>query len=257
MNYGLYISASGMSAQMARQDVLSNNLANVSTTAFKPDTLAIRQREPARIEDGLTFLPSNKLLERLGAGVMPVATRVSTSQGALERTGNALDVGIEGDGFLLVRAAPGPEGLRVTRDGRLTVSSEGRLVTASDGFPVLDASDNPITINPTRPLKIRSDGAVVQDDSEIARLAFVAVPEPERLVKTGSGLMAAPEGQTLQRRPAAGRILQEHLEASATDAVKAMMSVTSASRAVESGATIIGYINEMMGRAINSLGRVS
>lgn len=257
MNYGLYIAASGMSAQMARQDVLSNNLANVSTTAFKPDTLAIRARDTARVEDRLATLPSNLLLERLGAGVMPFQTRVSLSAAPLERTGSPLDLGIDGEGYLLVRVGAGDAGVRLTRDGRLAVSAEGRLVTASDGSPVLDSSNQPITVRADRALIVHPNGVIEQDGSEVATLGFVGVDDSRVLAKDGSGLLRVAGGAGLPVRRATGRIMQEHLESSGTDAVKSMMAVTSASRAVDSNSTIIGYINEMMGRAIGTLGRVA
>ncbi|MFG0252977.1 MAG: flagellar basal body protein, partial [Phycisphaerales bacterium JB038] len=69
MNYGLYTSATGVLAGMYRQDVLANNLANVNTTGFKQDFVTFKQRDPARLEDGLLHLDSNQMLEQLGAGV--------------------------------------------------------------------------------------------------------------------------------------------------------------------------------------------
>lgn len=257
MNYGMYIAASGMSAQMARQDVLSNNLANVGTTGFKPDILAIRGREPARIEDRLPTLPSNALLERLGGGVMPTPTRVNLSQAPLERTGRPLDLGIEGEGFLVVRAGPGAEGIRYTRDGRLALAPDGTLVTASEGNPVLGLNDETIQIDPRQPLRIDADGSVRQGDTEVGRLALVSPAEPDRLIKAGNGQLRPAPGSSAERSAATGRVLQEHLESSGTNSINAMIAVTSASRAVDSNATIIGYINEMMGRAINTLGKVN
>jgi flagellar basal-body rod protein FlgF len=253
MNYGMYISASSMSAQMARQDVLSNNLANVNTTAFKPDVLSMRQRDPATREDHLS-IPSNKLLERLGAGVMPMATRVDMGAAPLENTGSPLDLGIEGEGFFVVRA--GNE-LRLTRDGRMAVSPDGILVTAAEGRPILGVNDEAISVDPAAAITIDASGRIEQNGTEVGRIALAAVSEPERLVKKGNGLFAPAPGQTLDRRPATGRMNQGMLEMSGTDPITAMISVTSASRAVESASNIIGYINELMGRAINSLGRVT
>lgn len=253
MNYGMYISASSMSAQMARQDVLSNNLANVNTTAFKPDILAMKHRDAATIEDRLS-LPSNKMLERLGAGVMPMPTRVDMGTAPLENTGSPLDLGIEGDGFFVVRA--GNE-LRLTRDGRMAISPDGILVTAAEGRPILGVDDEAITVDPAAQIKIDANGRIEQNGVEVGRIALTAVSEPDRLVKKGNGLFAPAPGQTLDRSPATGRINQGALELSGTDTVIAMIAVTSAARAVDSASNIIGYINELMGRAINSLGRVT
>lgn len=257
MNYGLYMSASGLSTEMARQDALSNNLANVNTTAFKPDIFAVRERLAARQEDGLASLPSNAMLERLGAGVMPVAMRIGMSQGPLERTGSPLDVGIQGEGFLVVRVGAGPEGLRLTRDGRLAIGPNGRLVTAANGHPVLDVNDQPITLDPSRPVHIRSGGAITQDGGVVAQLALSSVRDPSRLQKEGNGLLRAPQGARLDRLPATGRLMQEFLEASGTDAITTMTDISSASRAASSATTVISHINQMMGQAVNTLGRTT
>lgn len=103
MNYGLQISASGVLTSMYRQDVLANNLANMSTVGYKPDVPTTMLRDPARIEDDLGFMPSNDLIERLGAGVLSAPNRVSFAQGALETTNRPMDLAIEGDGFFVVR----------------------------------------------------------------------------------------------------------------------------------------------------------
>ncbi len=257
MNYGLYISASGLSVQLARQDALSNNLANVSTTAFKPDVFAVRERLAARQEDGLSSLPSNAMLERLGAGVMPVAMRLRLAQGALERTGQPLDVGIEGEGFFVVREGEGVEGLRLTRDGRMTLGAGGRLISATSGHPFLDANDQEITVDPTKPVHITPSGVIKQDGTEVGQLALATVREPERLQKAGDGLLKTPRGTPLSRLPATGRIMQEFLEASATDPITTMNDISAAGRAAGNATTVISHINEMMGRAIAGLGRVT
>lgn len=257
MNYGLYLTASGLSTQMAKQDALSNNLANVNTTAFKPDVFAVRERLSARQEDHLGSLPSNDLLERLGGGVMPVAMRLNMSSGPLERTGQPLDIGIEGEGFLVVSAGEGPEGMHLTRDGRMTLGPDGLLVSATTGLPILDANNQPINIDPTKPVHIRPSGAITQEGSDVAQLALVTVREPTRLQKAGDGLLRAPLGTTLDRLPATGRIMQEFLETSGTDPIMTMNAISSAGRAVANSTNVISYINGMMDRAINGLGRTS
>ncbi|MEZ6235772.1 MAG: flagellar hook-basal body complex protein, partial [Phycisphaerales bacterium] len=134
ISYGIHLSASGALTSMHRQDVITNNLANARTPGFKPDIALQIARDPARIEDGLGNLPSNELLERLGGGTHVLPTIVSYAQGVLEQTDRPLDMAIRGDGFFAVRdaaaaARDGGDGLRLTRDGRMTRSSDGLLVT--------------------------------------------------------------------------------------------------------------------------------
>lgn len=263
MNYGLYIAASGAQVNMARQDVLSNNLANVTTTAFKPDVFAMRQRDAARIEDGLPFEDSNALLERLGAGVLPMPTRIQTAPHGFETSANPLDLAIVGEGFFQVAGPGGGEGEdatgtpRLTRDGRLTIGPDGRLVTAAGGRPVLDEGGGTIRLERDAPVTIDSRGVITQRGRAAGRIGLVTVADPSRLVREGEGLFRVPDEQESTRDEASGTIRQGALERSGTDAIRAMMEVTSASNAVSANLTMIANINELMGRAINTLGRVT
>lgn len=257
MNYGLYMATSGLQTSIARQDSLAGNLANVGTAAFKPDVLAIRQRDAARIEDRLPFLPSNKLLERLGGGVVPAPVRIDFSQGAMEETGRELDIGIEGAGFLSVRAGPGPDGIQLTRDGRFAITGDGNLVTAAGGLPVLNDSDNSVRLQPGEQVTIRPSGEIVQGDQVVARLRLATVADPSRLTKAGHGLFRSTPGEPLNRRPADGRFTQGFIEASGTSPVKTMIDVTDATRAIETNAAMIRHISQLMDRTINTFGRVA
>lgn len=253
MNYGMYMAASGVATAMARQDVVSNNLANVNTIGFKPDQFIVRQRDPARIEDGVGLIASDRLLERLGAGVMPLPTRIDFGAGALEQTGNPFDVAIDGEGFLAVRS--GTE-VKLTRDGRMAMRTDGRLVNAANGASVLDEAGAPVVLNPKLTVRIDADGTIVQGDSAVAKLQLVTVTDPQRLRKEGDNLFGPAPGETLDRRPAKGSLSQGFVENSAVDSIRAMIAVTSASQAAQGGLSTISTINELMGRAI-SLGRVS
>ncbi len=257
MNYGMYIAASGASVNQARQDVFSNNLANVNTVGFRPHMMAIRAREPVRLEDGLVGVDSDRLLERLGAGVMPAPVRVSDGQGPLEQTGRDLDAAIEGDGYFVVRVAPGEEGLRVTRDGRFSISPDGRLVTSADGAAVLGIDGQAIAVNPALPLEIRGDGVLAQGGGAIGRLRIAGVPEPGLLRSVGKGLYASTEGGSPELREASGRVVQGSVEGSGVEALKTLMGVTSASRAAQGNIRMISLISENMRMAISQLGRVS
>ncbi|MBL8746651.1 MAG: flagellar hook-basal body protein [Phycisphaerae bacterium] len=257
MNYGLYVTASGLATQMAKQDALSNNLANVNTTAYKPDVFAVRERLAARQEDGLGAIPSNSLLERLGGGVMPVAMRVNMAPSALERTGRPLDVGIEGEGFLLVRTGAGENDVGFTRDGRFTLAGDGRLISSTNGLEILDSNGSPIRLDPTAPVHIRPSGAIVQKGSDVAQLALVTVGDPSALHKAGEGVFRLPEGEAGEHLPATGRIMQEFVESSGSDPILTMNAISEAGRSVVNSTSVISYINGMMDRAINGLGRTS
>jgi flagellar basal body rod protein FlgG len=258
MNYGMYISASGALTSMHRQDVYANNLANINTVGYKPDAPQITQRHAARIEDGLMSMPSNELLERLGAGVAMLADRTSFAQGALQVTERPLDVAIEGDGFLKVMETgrDGQQSVRLTRDGRFSRDNDGRLVLASSGAPVLDAGNNPIQLPHYGEVNIDNTGLISVDGLAVAQLALVDVPKGA-LRKIGAGLFSAPPGAIAGASAGSGRVMQGHVERAAVNEIDAMMKVTSAAKAVSANIGMISYHDRLMDQAINRFGRVA
>jgi flagellar basal body rod protein FlgG len=257
MNYGLQLSASGVLTSMYRQDVLANNLANVDTVGYKPDTVAFRQRSAARIEDGLFTLPSNALLERLGAGTLVAPARMAMSQGTLERTGNDLDAAINGRGFFVVDGAR-EDGLHLTRDGRFTLGPDGQLQMSTTGRAVLDTQGRPISIDRAAGrVQIQPDGSITQHGAIIARLNLVDVADPALLQKNGAGLFRLAASSAATVRPATGEIQPMSIERSAVDPIQAIMGVTDAAAGVTANARMIQLHDDLMGRAINTLGRVT
>ncbi|MCB9844512.1 MAG: flagellar hook basal-body protein [Phycisphaeraceae bacterium] len=258
MDYGLYISSSGLLTSLYRQDVLTNNLSNADTPGFRHSLAAARQRDPARVEDSLWQLPSSELLEKLGAGLLLSPTRISTQQGPLQTTGNDLDAAIMGDGYFLVRDDADQSGqyLRLTRDGRFTRSAESTLVRATDGKAILDESQRPITLPDAGQITIDADGVIRADGEVVARLALVDTPQRDRLLPTAGGLLKPDADIASSLEPATGSVRQHAIEGSTVDPVKAMMDMTGASRAAQANIGMITYHDQAIERAI-SLGRVN
>ncbi len=258
MNYGLQISASGVMAALYRQDVLTNNLANLDSVGFKADIPATYLRPAAREEDGVHWLPSNGLLEKLGAGVLLAPNRVDFTQGSLEANQGPLDLAIQGEGFFLVRSEMDgtSDRLRLTRDGRFSLDSRGRLVMASLGLPVLDIQNRPITLSDPKDVTIEPDGTVRQGDAIVARIQVTQVPDTGTLAKEGHSLFLAPNDALANRTPARGRIRQHAIERSGVDEVRAILEISSAAREVEANVGLMQQHDRMMERAINTLGRV-
>jgi len=258
MSYGLQISASGLFTAMYRQDVYANNLANADTPGFKPDIPSAMPRDVVRREDGVQYLPSNPLLERLGAGALLNRNAISFAQGSLRTTGNALDVAITGSGFLTVRdREDGKPVTRLTRDGRLSRNAAGTLVLASSGAAVLDERGNPISIPSGPSPTIDGDGTIRQNGAAIAQLRVIDVPEPQRLGKVGNSLFSVSEADLRKATPATGRLTQRAIEESGADEIKTIMDMTSASRSVDAQVALIQQHDRLMDRAINGLGRVA
>lgn len=259
MNYGLQISASGALTALYRQDVLANNLANLNTPGFKPDIPCVRARPAVREEDGLPFLPSNDLLERLGGGVQLASPATQFAQGPLESTSNPLDIAIQGDGFFVVRSQTtgSADRLRLTRDGRFTLDGRGRLVMSSTGMPVLDTQNRPIEITGSGKITVGSDGQIRQNGVEVAKLNLVDLPDRSHLRKTGDNLFVASAETMGSLGPATGTMVQGSREQSAVDEIRAMIDMQDAARAASANLNLISYQDRMTERAIAQLGRLA
>jgi flagellar basal-body rod protein FlgF len=260
IGYGLHLSASGALTSLYRMDVLSNNLANISTIGFKPSLAAARQRDAVRVEDGLMHNPgaSGRMLERLGGGVMAAPNRLSFAQGPLQSTGNPLDVAIEGDGFFMLRDVAASEGDRMalSRDGRFTLDPDGRLISSTTGMPVLDARNRTIRLSGQGNVEIGPDGTIRQNGQDVAQLGVISLDDTTNVRRGAPGTFVAPADVMERRRPAAGQVKQFALEGAAVDPIRAMMSVTDAGRAAEANIGMMQSHDRIMERAINGLGRV-
>ena len=132
MNPALWISKTGIDAQQTRMAVISNNLANVSTTGFKrgravfEDLLYQNIRQVGGQSSQATQLPTGF---SLGAGVRTVATEKLHTQGNVTKTDNSLDMAVSGQGFFQVLKPDGT--VAYTRDGSFQVDSSGQVVTSS------------------------------------------------------------------------------------------------------------------------------
>lgn len=261
MQHGMRIAASGAMVALHRTDVLANNLANVNTVGFKPDNSTTRSRAVVRVEDNIQYMPSNPLLERLGAGVLAGPRRSSFRQGPMQTTDNPLDLAIEGKGFFMVRLET-EQGAQtaLTRDGRFTRDDQGRLVQAASGLPVLGPGQQPIFL-PEGPITIDHNGRINDEDGNtLATIGVLNVEDPHTLTKRGEGLFTAPpqalEGTT-DALASSARVHQGMVEGSAVDPIRAMMDVTDAGRAVSGNSRMIGYHDQLLDQAINTFARVS
>ncbi len=256
MNYGLYLSASGVLTNLHRQDVIANNLANTSTVGFKRAMADFTQRDAEAIEDRLSPDVSHKLLDRLGGGTLVSPSKLNWQPGPLTQTGSDLHVAIDGDGrgFLVVQNEDG--GLRLTRDGRLALDKDGTLRTEIGDLRVLGANDEPILLDRSLPIEVDSKGTIRQGGEAVARLQLVEV-DRGLLTPEGKGLFTTDEQTLAGRQPADATVLQGWLEDSNVDPVRELLALIETSRAIQDGASLIRYHDSVMERAVNQLGRVS
>jgi len=251
----LSIAATGMSAQQTRVEVISNNLANMSTTGYNArraefaDLHYQQMTRPGTINaaDG-TILPAGV---QLGLGVRPTAVSVSLAQGAPAETGGDLDLAIEGQGYLEVTLPSGVSAF--TRDGGLKRSADGLVVT-SDGHPVIPEITIP---NETRSLAINADGEVYayfNDQVEpelLGQFTLTGFANPKGLEAIGSNLFLETEasGPALVSNPGTdglGTFRQGYLESSSVDAVREITELIEAQRGYELNAKVITAADQML-----------
>jgi flagellar basal body rod protein FlgG len=162
--------AAGMRARMQSLEMLANNIANQAASGFKMDREFYGTYESSDA-DAFAGLPFST----------PVVEQSWTdfSQGALVATGNALNIGIEGKGFLTV-AGPGEK--LYTRGGNLRLSASGVLQT-QNGYGVLNSRGEPIQLDSAQPIEILEGGEIHQGGAEVARIGIVDFASAGALTK--------------------------------------------------------------------------
>ncbi len=223
---GLLTAARTLSYYSRRQEITANNLANVNTAGFKADRL---------VAHGLSDYSS------------PVPVEATDlRQGALRMTGRPLDLGLEGDGFLV---AESPGGERLIRGGSLKLDGAGQLIT-SDGMPVL-GSQGPIVITGST-IEIAPDGTVTSDGHAIDRLRIVAPDEGTPLLKEGAGRFVA----TGMTDAPDTRIRQGQLEEANLDSIGGMVSLVEIQRAYAASINVLRTMDGVLGSITNDVARV-
>lgn len=260
MNYGLYLSASGVLTNMARQDVFANNLANVSTSGFRKDLAAVRQRQPEALEDNMRMNVRHDLLDKLGGGALFGPQQISMQPGPVDKATRHDAALRDDDAYFVVgqvNRETGQTDIRLTRDGRFTRNADGYLVTTAGGHQVLGPNDFPIRLAPDAEFSFTDDGSVRQNDETVGQIQVAAVRDIKQLVKKGGNLLGFASDAD-SRETLTGAVMRPgYLEASNVDPVNALMELISATKAVSANGNLIRYHDLLMDRAVNVLGRVA
>ncbi len=251
----LQIAASGMSAQQMRVDVVSNNLANMSTTGYnarRADFADLTYQQLAKpgsvtASDG-TVLPTGV---QIGLGVRPSAVSVVLAQGSLSQTGGDLDIALEGRGYLEVTL---PSGLSAyTRDGALQRTGDGLIVT-SDGYQVAPGITIP---SDARSLSINADGEVYAYFTDqvapqlLGQFNLASFTNEKGMEAIGSNLFletpaSGPAQVGAPGQDGLGTVRQGYLEDSSVDAVREVTELIKAQRGYELNAKVITAADQML-----------
>lgn len=254
MHAALYIAKTGLSAQDTRLAALSNNLANVATNGFKKDRVVFEdllyqiQRQPGANSTQNTELPSGL---QVGTGVKVVGTQKLFNQGALQTTGETLDLAINGRGFFEILMPDGTSAY--TRDGQFHMSADGEIVTASGHLlnPGINIPENAQSVT------IGADGVVTaklagQPESvNIGNLNLADFINPAGLQAIGGNLFVqtVSSGTPQQSAPGTngmGQVTQGALESSNVEVVEELVDMITTQRAYEMNSKVISTSDQML-----------
>lgn len=220
MDSGYYAAFTGLLARTQALDEVANNLANTNTNGFRAERDFFRNTVagPHAIDSQLNTAVNN-------FGVLG-GNRVDLSQGQMVKTGNPLDVAIEGQGFFAVQTK---QGVLYTRDGSFLRSSKGVLMNDRNE-PVLNALNKPITV-PTGAVTIAADGTVSVNNGIVGRVGIFDFPAGTPLVPQGVSSYQAPPKTAKPSTTAA--LHQGMLETSNQDVVRGTLQLVLVQRQVE------------------------
>ncbi|MDO6384752.1 MULTISPECIES: flagellar basal-body rod protein FlgG [unclassified Uliginosibacterium] len=252
----LWIARTGLDAQQTHLDVISNNLANVSTNGYKrgravfEDLLYQTLRQPGAQSSQSTQIPSGL---QIGTGVRTVATERIHTQGNLQQTGNSLDLAIQGSGYFQVQMPDGT--LAYTRDGAFQKDSQGQMVTSS-GYPVEPAITIPadalsVTVGKDGTVSVLQAGQV--NPAQIGSIQIANFVNPGGLQSMGENLFleTASSGTPTPTTPGTngtGVINQTYLETSNVNVAEELVSMIETQRAYELNSRAVSTADQMLSR---------
>jgi flagellar basal body rod protein FlgG len=191
---------------------------------------------------------SHDYIGNLGLGVESAPAITDFSAGGLLNTGQPLDLAINGEGFFLVQT---DNGTRYTRDGRFTRDAEGQLVTI-DGYLVLDNNEAPITLDAGL-TAVGPDGTISVDGVAAGQIGIAGFEDPAAELTAAEGnLFEAAGGATTTE---VGSIQQGFLEGSNANVAQLTTQMVQVARAYEAAQRLVQSQDELLGRAISTLGR--
>jgi flagellar basal-body rod protein FlgG len=251
----LDIAGTGMQAQQTNVEVISNNIANMTTTGFKRSRAEFQdliyqnlRRVGSNSSDTGTIVPSGA---QVGLGVKTAAIYSINEQGNLQQTSNTLDVAIQGNGYFQVTMPDGETAY--TRDGTFSLSPDGTIVTA-DGYTVqpgltIPTAATSVSINTSGQLQVTLQGQTAP--TTVGQLQLASFPNDAGLSAQGDNLFlqTAASGAPVAGNPATtgfGTVMQGFVETSNVNVVTEITNLITAQRAYEMNSQVITASDNML-----------
>lgn len=246
-----YIAGTGMLAQRAKMNVLTNNITNIDTTGYKKDTVVSRSFADLMIQNVKDpyILHTSNVVGPQNTGIHVDHIVTSFSQGGFEETGRRADIALQGDGFFVIQT---PEGVRYTRDGSFSVGLDGYLIN-SDGHYVSGMNGN-IYLG-TDEFAVDAQGNIMTDNQYVGRLNIVTFDDLSGLRKAGDNLYLNFTGQPT-RQAQDVTVKQGFLETSNVNMADEIISMVEINRFYELNQRVLRMVDESLGKTVNEVGRV-
>ncbi len=256
----LDIAGTGMQAQQTNVEVISNNIANMTTTGFKRRRAEFQdliyqnlRRVGSNSSDSGSVVPSGA---QVGLGVKTAAIYRINEQGNLQQTSNSLDMAVRGNGYFQVTLPSGETAY--TRDGTFALSPEGQIVT-SDGYVVqpgitIPSNATNVAINAAGQVQVTLDGQTAPQT--VGTLQLAAFPNDAGLDAQGDNLFlqSGASGNAVTGTPGApgfGSVLQGFIETSNVNVVSEITNLITAQRAYEMNSKVITASDQMLSTLTN------
>ena len=238
--------ASGLRSRMESLELLANNLANAETSGYKTD------------HEFYGLYTSAESFNPLGADTtLPVVEKQWTdfSQGTLTSTGNTLDIGLSGRGFLVVN---GPSGPLYTRNGNLKIAPNGEITT-SDGYTLRSAGTNgqPIRIAGSKPIEVSPSGVVRQDTQTLGQFELVDFKSTDSLKKLTGAAFQNTDPLNLPAAASNVQIQQGKLETSNVTVPEAAIRLVGVMRQFEMLQKAVTLDSQMNQSGVQEVARVT
>lgn len=238
MQSGLYVALSGQVALERRLQTIATNVANMTTPGYRADGVRF-EAQMAKTGDSLVAFAGNG------------TDFISRQTGEISKTGNPLDVAVQGDAWLAVKA---PVGVVYTRDGRMTISESGELTTMN-GYSVLDAGGAPILLEATAgPPEISRDGVITQNNAQVGALGLYAIDDDAKLTRYNNSGVIPDKPATAVLDFTANGVAQGFVEGSNVNPIMEMAKLITLTRAFDGVTSATEKTEASLTDAIKTLG---
>ena len=238
MQSGLYVALSGQVALERRLQTIASNVANMNTVGYRADGVSF-EAQMAKAGDSVVAFA--------GGGT----DFISRQSGGISKTGNPLDVAVQGDAWLAVKA---PAGVVYTRDGRMTISDSGELTTLN-GYSVLDAGGAPILLEANGGVpEISRDGMITQNNAQIGALGLYTIDEDAKLKRYNNSGVIPDKPATAVLDFTVNGVAQGFVEGSNVNPIMEMTKLINLTRAFDGVTSATEKTEASLTDAIKTLG---